>query len=82
LSAVRRPSPKALVVDLTRRLAEEFDAVPLPTVTRAVRGAAQAVTLFGEDIRDAMDTVEQIAREDLLAIRDIARERAALATSS
>ena len=71
----------ALVVDLTRRLAEEFDDVPLPMVTRTVKGAAQAVALFGEDLRDAIGTVEQIAREDLLAIRDTAGERpTALAT--
>lgn len=65
----------ALVLDLTRRLAEEFDSVPLPMVTRAVKGAAQAVALFGEDLRDSIHTVEQIAREDLAALRDVAGEQ-------
>jgi hypothetical protein len=69
---VRRPDPKKLILDLTRRLAEEFDSVAIPLVTTAVNSAVSAVTLFGDDIAESMDTVERIAREDLLAIKDSA----------
>jgi len=81
VSVVRRPSPLALVLDLTRRLAEEFESVPIPMVTRTVRSAAEAAQLFGEDISSSMDTIERIAREDLVAIRDAADEQTRLATA-
>ena len=79
MSVVRRPNPLALVLDLTRRLAEEFDTVPIPMVTRTVRSATEATQLFGEDIAQSLDTIERIAREDLTAIRDAAEEQAAVA---
>jgi hypothetical protein len=79
LTVVRRPNPLALVLDLTRRLAEEFDTVPIPMVTRTVRAAAEATRLFGEEISGSMDTIERIARADLAAIRDAAEEQARLA---
>jgi hypothetical protein len=64
-----RPNAPALVLDLARRLAEEFDTVPLPMVSRAVSAAAEAARLFGEDVAEALATIEQIAREDLVALR-------------
>jgi hypothetical protein len=67
-----RPNPLGLVLDLARRLAEEFDTVPLPMVSRAVKAAAEAATLFGEDIAASLATVERLAREDLGALRDAA----------
>ena len=76
MTVVRRPNPLALVLDLTRRLAEEFDTVPIPMVTRTVRAAAEATRLFGDDIADSLDTIERIAREDLMAIRDTADDQA------
>jgi hypothetical protein len=70
--AVRRPDPLTLVADLTRRLAEEFATVPIPMVTGAVRSAVAATQLFGEDIASSLPTIEQLAREDLLAVRSAA----------
>lgn len=81
MTVVRRPNPLALVLDLTRRLAEEFDTVPLPMVTRTVRSATEATRLFGEDISESLDTIERIAREDLVAIRDAADEQSRLAVA-
>ncbi|HET6818011.1 MAG TPA: hypothetical protein VFH66_12370 [Mycobacteriales bacterium] len=81
MTVARRPNPLALVLDLTRRLAEEFDTVPIPMVTRTVRAATEAARLFGEDIAESLDTIERIAREDLLAIRDAADEQSELAAT-
>lgn len=69
---LRRPDPLTLVVDLTRQLAEEFDTVPIRLVSTAVKSAADAVELFGNDIASSLETVERIAREDLIAVRDAA----------
>ena len=69
---VRRPDPNKLILDLTRTLAEEFDSLSIPLVTTAVNSAVSAVTLFGDDIAESMDTVERLAREDLTAVRDSA----------
>ena len=81
MTVVRRPNPLTLVLELTRRLAEEFDAVPIPMVTRTVRSATEATRLFGDDISDSLDTIERIAREDLIAIRDAAEEQSRLAVA-
>ena len=67
-----RPNAASLVLDLAHRLAEEFDSVPLPQVSRAVKAAANAAALFGENIVAALPTIERIAREDLVALRDAA----------
>lgn len=64
----------ALVLDLARRLAEEYDSVPLPMVSRSVKAATEATTLFGEDVSASLETIERIAREDLAAIQDAAKE--------
>jgi hypothetical protein len=69
---VRRPDPSKLVQHLARQLAEEFDSVPIPLVTTAVNSAVNAVTLFGDDVADSLDTIERIAREDLTAVRESA----------
>ena len=79
MTVARRPNPLALVLDLTRRLAEEFDSVPIPMVTRAVRSATEATQLFGDEIADSLDTIERIAREDLVAIREAAEEQSQMA---
>ena len=63
-----RPNALALMLDLAKRLAEEFDSVPLAQVSRAVKSAAEAARLFGEDVTSALPTVERIAREDLTAL--------------
>lgn len=69
-----RPNGTALVLELARLLAEEFDTVPLPMVSRAVKSAAEAATLFGEDVGAALTTIERIARENLTAVREAATE--------
>ena len=69
-----RPSSLALLLDLARRLAEEFDLVPLPMVSRAVKTATDAARLFGEDVVAALPTIERLAREDLVALRDASPE--------
>jgi hypothetical protein len=80
---VKTARPKKLepVLDLARRLAEEFDSVPLPMVSRAVKSAAQATALFGDKAADSLATIERIAREDLIALRDTAAEQEALAAA-
>jgi hypothetical protein len=80
---VKTARPKTLepVLDLARRLAEEFDSVPLPMVSRAVKSAAQATALFGDTVADSLATIERIAREDLIALRDTAAEQEALAAA-
>ena len=81
MSAVRRPKAIDAVLDLTRRLAEEFDAIPVPMVTDTVKSAVAAVRLFGDDVVESLPTVERLAREDLAALRDAAREQSAVAVA-
>ena len=82
MPAVRRPNPRGLLLDLTRRLAEEFDTLPIPTVTTAVQSAATATELFGDDVVSSIDTIERIAREDLTAVSAAAAEQAQVALAS
>lgn len=82
MTAVRRPNSRALLLELTRRLAEEFDALPIPTVTAAVQAAAGATALFGDDVTSSIDTIERIAREDLIAVREAAAEAQLTALAS
>ena len=82
MTAVRRPNTRALLLDLTRRLAEEYDALPIPTVTTAVQSAASATALFGDDVASSIETIEQLAREDLAAIREAAASEAQIALAS
>jgi hypothetical protein len=80
--AVRRPNSRALLLDLTRRLAEEFDTLPIPAVTTAVQAAVTATQLFGDDIASSLDTIERIAREDLSAVSMAAADEAQIALAS
>jgi phage-related minor tail protein len=77
--AVRRQNPRSLLLDLTRRLAEEFVTLPIPTVTEAVQSAASATALFGDEVGESVETIEQIAREDLTAVSAVAAEQAQIA---
>ena len=79
MTAVGRPNPRTLLLDLTRRLAEEYDALPIPTVTTAVSSAAEATALFGDDVASSLETIERIAREDLVAVREAAACEAQIA---
>ena len=65
-----RPNALAVLLDLAKRLAEEFDTVPLAQVSRAVKAAAEAARLFGEDVAAALPTIELIAREDLAVLAE------------
>ena len=67
-----RPNALAVMLDLAKRLAEEFDTVPLAQVSRAVKAAAEAARLFGEDVSEALPTIERIAREDLAVLAEAA----------
>lgn len=82
MPAVRRPNPRGLLLDLTRRMAEEFDTLPIPTVSAAVQSAATATALFGDDVAASLDTIERIAREDLIAVSAAAAEQAQVALAS
>lgn len=82
MPAVRRPSPRAMLIDLSRSLAEEFDSLPIPTVTAAVQSAAAATELFGDDVSTSIDTIAQIAREDLIAVATAAAEQAQVVLAS
>ena len=82
MSAVRRPNSRSLLLDLTRRLAEEFESLPIPTVTTAVQSAVNATDLFGDNVVESIDTIERIAREDLLAVSAAAAEQAQVALAS
>ena len=67
-----RPTPLAVMLDLAKRLAEEYDTVPLAQVSRSVKAAADAARLFGEDATTALPTIERIAREDLAVLAEAA----------
>jgi len=82
VSAVRRTNSRTLLLDLTRRLAEEFESLPIPTVTSAVQSAVNATELFGDHVVESIDTIERIAREDLIAVSAAAAEQAQVALAS
>ena len=53
-----RPTSLEPVLNLARNLAEEFDTVPLPMVSRAVKSAVQATALFGDKVADSRESKE------------------------
>jgi hypothetical protein len=63
-----RKSPGSHLLDLTRRLAEEYDVLPLPDVRRSVREAAELVAATGAGVTDTLKLIERIARDDLSAL--------------
>jgi hypothetical protein len=67
-----RPNAVAVLLDLAKRLAEDYDTVPLVQVSRSVKAAADAARLFGEDVIAALPTIERIAREDLAVLAEAA----------
>jgi hypothetical protein len=77
-----RPTPVDQLLELTRRLAEDYDRVPISMVTSTVRAAVGAVRLFGDDALASLPTVEQLAREDLQALQATAAEQAEVAAAS
>jgi hypothetical protein len=72
MPGLRRPTPAKRVLDLTRRLAEEYDAIPLREVSRVVQEAVAATsgpngkwdgTTAGIPV--IVEVIEILAREDL-----------------
>jgi hypothetical protein len=71
MSRLLRPTPDTHLLDLTRRLAEDYYSIPLTEVSRVVREAAATAT-GGEDwsgtpqgIPDFVAVIDYVAREDL-----------------
>jgi hypothetical protein len=60
-----RKSPGSHLLDLTRRLAEDYDVLPLRDVRRSVREAAELVATAGAGLADTLTLIERIARDDL-----------------
>jgi hypothetical protein len=75
MSGLPRPTPAKAILDLTRRLAEDYDDIALTEVAHAVQGAAETVNGIDADwsgttegIPALLDVIEQLAREDLDAL--------------
>jgi hypothetical protein len=72
MCALARPTPVSLVIELTRRLAEDYDDVPLTHVSKIVkRAAAQTLTIDDrtppEQVEQALVEIERRARDELAA---------------
>lgn len=65
MTLLRRPSAQSRILDLTRQLAEEYDRVPLPTVSEAVRRAADGIDLSDHAATISVALVEMGARREL-----------------
>lgn len=70
MCALARPTPVSLVIDLTRRLAEDYDDVPLTRVSKIVkRAAAETLTIDDqtppEQVEQALIEIERRARDAL-----------------
>jgi hypothetical protein len=62
---IHRKSPGSQVLDLTRRLAEEYDGVSLRDVRRSVHEAAELVAAAAAGTQETLTLIERIARDDL-----------------
>ena len=71
MTTLRRASVGARILDLTQRLAEDYDAIPLPEVSRVVQEAAAATSRVAAESTSAaginirLEQIERIARGDL-----------------
>jgi hypothetical protein len=72
MPGLSRAKPSGLVLDLTKRLAEDYASIPLPEVTRIVRDAVATTTgpdgrldANAEGLRAVIAVIEHLAREDL-----------------
>ena len=70
MCALARPAPTALVIDLSRRLAEVYPYVPLAEVSRVVKRAAAASLKVADstsssDLMSAFATIERRSRNSL-----------------
>jgi hypothetical protein len=73
LLTTRRQSPGSRVLDLTRRLAEEYASVPLPAVRRAVRDAADLVGWAADGSAERLALLERLARVELGSLTSTAQ---------
>jgi len=75
MSGLRRATPAKQILELTRRLAEDYDAIPLPDVSRVVQDAITTATARGEvwgptdGSPGIVDVIKQLACEDLEGMR-------------
>ena len=70
MSQLARPTAATLVIDLSRRLAEEYSDVPLAEVSRVVKRAAAASLLVADststdELASAFAIIERRARNSL-----------------
>lgn len=68
--SLARPAPTTMVIDLSRRLAEDYPDVPLTEVSRVVKRAAAASlpvadTSRTDDLESAFVVIERRARNAL-----------------
>jgi hypothetical protein len=68
VTTLRRASLGSRVLDLTRALAEEYPAVPLPAVRSAVREAAELVGWAADGTEETLALVERLARVELVSL--------------
>jgi hypothetical protein len=68
VATIRRASPELRVLDLTRALAEEYVAVTLPEVRRAVREAADLVGWGADGSEETLGLIERLARVELVSL--------------
>jgi hypothetical protein len=74
MSRLLRPKPDRQILDLARQLAEDYESIPLPEVSRVVRAAAASAggdewSGTSQGIPTLLAVIEQVAREDLDAAR-------------
>jgi hypothetical protein len=68
------------LLDLTRRLAEDYDVLPLPDVRRSVREAAELAAAAGAagagvaGVAETLTLIERIARDDLSGLATTTRK--------
>jgi hypothetical protein len=62
---IRRASARSRILDLTRRLAEEYASVPLPAVGSAVSDAAELVDWAADGSAETLVLLERLARVEL-----------------
>jgi hypothetical protein len=70
MSQLARPTAATLVIDLSRRLAEDYPDVPLAEVSRVVKRAAAASLLVADstsadELASAFAVIERRARNSL-----------------
>jgi hypothetical protein len=70
MCALARSAPTSLVIDLSRRLAEDYPDVPLAEVSRVVKRAAAASLAVADstssnDLASAFVTIERRSRSSL-----------------